>query len=101
MVLKYLQSKTKEEQTYVLACPFEVIERQNNEEEISDSRLSLHGNRLLKTTRILARQQHIFIGHSTNPPLSDLSDIELEILAESFTDVVRKTKIIQSILKKY
>ena len=101
LVLKYLQSKTKEEQTYVLACPFEVIERQNNEEEISDSRLSLHGNRLLKTTRILARQQHIFIGHSTNPPLSDLSDIELEILAESFTDVVRKTKIIQSILKKY
>ncbi|MCK5784827.1 MAG: ParB/RepB/Spo0J family partition protein [Desulfobacterales bacterium] len=101
LITKYLQSKTKKEQAYLLECPLEAIEQQNMEEEINDCRLSLHGNRLLKTTRILARQQHIFIGHTTNPPLNELTDIELGILAESFTDIVRKIKTIRSILKKY
>ena len=101
LVSMYLQSKTKKEQAYLLECPLEAIEQQFREEEINDPRLSLHGNRLLKTIRILARQQHIFIGHATNPPLNELPGTELEILSVDFTDVVRKAKIIQSILKKY
>ena len=101
LVSKYLQSKTKQEQDYLLGCPVEAVLQQSMEEEINDCRLSPQGNRLLRTTRILARQQHIFIGHATNPPLNELTDIELGILAESFTDIVRKTKTIRSILKKY
>lgn len=101
LVLKYLKSKTKKEQAWLFENPFEAIEQQCSNEEINDCRLSSHGNRLLMTTRILARQQHIFIGHTTNPPLNELSDIELGILTESFTDVLRKTKIIQSIRKQY
>ncbi|RLD71761.1 MAG: hypothetical protein DRI87_06530 [Bacteroidetes bacterium] len=101
LITKYLQSKTKEEETYILKNPVEAVLQQCMEEEINDCRLSLHGNRLLKTIRILARQQHIFIGQTTNPPLNELTDIELGILAEGFTDIVRKTKTIRSILKKY
>ncbi|MCP4140082.1 MAG: hypothetical protein GY755_07300 [Chloroflexi bacterium] len=101
LVSKYLQSASSEEQAYLLACPVEAIEQQSREEEIHDVRLSLQGNRLLRTSRLLARQQHIFIGHTTNPPLIKLPDIELGILAESFTDITRKAKIIQSILKQY
>ena len=101
LVLKYLKSKTKEEQTYLLKNPVDAIEQQCRDEEISDCRLSSHGNRLLKTMRILARQQHIFIGNTTNPPLNELSKTEQEILSADFTDVVKKTKIIQSILKQY
>ncbi len=101
LITKYLQSKTKEEETYILKNPVEAVLQQCMEEEINDCRLSLHGNRLLKTIRILAHQQHIFIGQTTNPPLNELTDIELGILAEGFTDIVRKTKTIRSILKKY
>ncbi len=50
---------------------------------------------------IAYRSQHIFIGQSTNPPLSEVSDTEIEILAGIFTDVTRKAKAIQLILKKY
>jgi len=101
LVLIYLQSKTNQEQTYVLGHPLEAIEQQGREAEISDCRLSAQGNRLLKTSRLLSRQQHIFIGHSTNPPLSEIPGAEIEILSEIFADVAKKAKIIQSILKKY
>lgn len=101
LVSKYLQSSTSEEQSYLLACPVEALEQQSQEEDIHDCRLGPQGNRLLRTTRLLARQQHIFIGQATNPPLKELSGLELEILADSFTDIGRKSKIIQSILKQY
>ena len=101
LVAKYSQSKTKEEQKYVLEYPLKAIEEQIHEPQINDCRLGSHGNRLLKTVRILARQQYIFIGQSTQPPLNELTDIELEILTVGFTDVLRKIKIIQSILKPY
>ncbi len=101
LVSKYLQSATSEEESYLLACPLEAIEQQSREEVIYDVWLSLQGNRLLRTGGLLARQQHIFIGHTTNPPLIKLPDIELGILAESFTNITRKAKIIQSILNQY
>lgn len=100
LVVKYLQSKTSREQNYIVKHPLEVIERASLEEEIYDPRLSRHGNRLLKTSRILARQQHIFIGQSTNPPLNELDPMELEILSADFRQVLSKTQTIQTILIK-
>jgi len=101
LVVRYLQSKTSREQNYIVKHPLEVIERASLEEEIYDPRLSLHGNRLLKTSRILARQQHIFIGQSTNPPLNELDPMELEILSADFRQILSKTQTIQTLLIKY
>lgn len=101
LVAKYLQSQTNRQQCYLLEHPMEVIERASIEDELYDPRLGLHGNRLLKTSRILIRQQHIFIGQSTDPLLNTLDTMELEILSADFRQILSKTKTIQSILKKY
>ena len=101
LVKKYLQSKTTQEQSWLLSHPLETIEKATMEGEIHDSRLSLQGNRLLKTSRMLAHYQHIFIGQGTNPPLKELDVLEQEILTPGFADIVRKTQMIQSILKSY
>ncbi len=101
LVTKYLQSATDEEQNYLLKHPLEAIEQQSTDNEISDCRLSNQGNRLLKTLRLLSRQQHIFIGQSSNPPLDELYPLELEVLSKNFRDVVKKSNTIQSILTKY
>jgi len=101
LVQMYLQSKTEQEQNWLLKHPLEAIEQRGKENQINDCRLSIHGNRLLKTSKILAQQQHIFIGQTTNPAIEEIDAIELEILSDIFTDVVRKAKIIHSILNKY
>jgi len=101
LIREYLLSGSKEEQTYLLEHPLEVIERGLHEDEIHDSRLSMQGNRLLKATRQLAHYQHIFIGVSTNPPLKELRQRDEEILRGGFTAIIGKIKIIQSILKPY
>lgn len=101
LINKYLQARTKEEQDYLMNRPLQVIERATLQGEVEDSRLGGQGNRLLKTTRILAHQQHIFIGAATNPPLKELADEELDILSAGFRDIVKKIKTIHSILKPY
>ncbi len=101
LVCLYLGAKTTEEQVYLGSHPLEALNQQLEAVEINDSRLSLQANRLLRTTRLLIRQQHIFIGQSTDPPLSDLADMELAILSDPFTNMINKLKMIQSILKSY
>jgi ParB family chromosome partitioning protein len=101
LVKKYLQAKTVEEQNYLFRHPLEIIERAGVEAEVHDSRLSLQGNRLLKASRMLGHYQHVFIGQSCNPPLKELAALEVEILSPGFRDIVKKTKMIQSILKSY
>ena len=101
LIYMYLQSKKEEEQNYMLKHPIEAIEGQNRDLETGDCRLSNYGNRLLKSSRILARSQQIFIGQCSEAPLNEFTAIELEILSEPLTDILRKAKIIQSILKKY
>ena len=97
----YLAAKSAEEQIYLGQHPLAALNQQIEEVEISDCRLSLQANRILKTTRHLIRQQHIFIGQSTERPLSELEDMELAILSDPFTNLLKKLKMIQSILKKY
>jgi hypothetical protein len=101
LVKKYLGAKTEQEQSYLTEHPLEVIEKATLEGDIHDSRLSLQGNRLLKTSRMLGHYQHVFIGQSCNPPLKQLASLEEEILCPGFRDIVRETGIIQSILKSY
>lgn len=101
LVSKYLQSKSKEQGEYILTHTLEVLQSQNEEGDVSDCRLGYHGNRLLRSTRLLSLQQHIFIGHSTHPPLKELRCQELDILSDGFTDIVKKAKMIQSILTYY
>jgi len=101
LVKKYLGAKTEQEQNYLMEHPLEVIEKATLEGDIHDSRLSLQGNRLLKTSRMLGHYQHVFIGQSCNPPLKELAALEEEILCPGFRDIVRKTRMIQSILKSY
>ncbi len=98
LIKKYLECRTKEEQQYLLENPVEAIERALIEADIHDSRLSIHGNRLLKTMRMLAHYQHVFIGQTSRPHLEELQTIELDILCPGFKDLLQKAKIITSLL---
>lgn len=101
LVTRYLQCKSREEQDYLLSCPFEVLTRTSENSPIHDCRLGKHGNQLLLSSRLLARQQHIFIGQTSHPPMEELPPTELEILRDGLTDVIKKAKMIQSILTKH
>lgn len=101
LMRQYLQSNTEEQQAALLTHPLEAIERFCKEEEVYDSRLGRQGNRLLKTLRMLSQCQHVLIGQSTNPPLQELPETELDILGGPIGNVVKKMKILDSILKPY
>lgn len=98
---KYLQAKTAAQQEYLLSHPIETLERATLEGDIYDCRLGSRGNRLLKTLRMLAHYQHVFIGHGSHCGLEELSRGELEVLSPGFSDIARKGQIIQSLLKPY
>lgn len=99
LIKKYLSARTAAEEQFILSHPREVIERSMAEGDLQDSRLGAHGNRLLKTSRLLMRQQHIFIGQSTNPPLEELSVVEREVLSPTFAKIAVNANQIQHILK--
>jgi ParB family transcriptional regulator, chromosome partitioning protein len=101
LVSEYYKAQSMDQQDYLLKNPLEVLSRAREEALIYDCRLGAHGNRLLKSLRLLSNQQHIFIGYSTHPPLKELPGTEIDILSEKFCDVVKKAKIIGSILKPY
>ncbi len=101
LVRKYLSAKTEQEEKYLVSHPRQVIERALLEGDISDSRLSLWGNRLLKTTRLLAHQQHIFIGQSRNLPPGELTLEEREVLVPGFISLGKDAQMIQTLLKPY
>lgn len=97
LLVKCYMQGSKQEQQYLLKHPAEAINNYQDSKD-HDSRLSLHGNRLLKTARLLEHQQHVMIGQSTNPPLTSFSSNELDILSVHFKAILQKMKIIQSIL---
>jgi ParB family transcriptional regulator, chromosome partitioning protein len=100
LLVKCHMQGSKQEQDYLMQHPEEAI-NSYRERKDHDSRLGPHGNRLLKTVRLLEHQQHVMIGQSTNPALASLAVNELAILSVHFKAVLQKTKIIQSILKEY
>lgn len=101
LVRKYLSAKTGQEMKYLLAHPREVIERALAEGDTGDCRLGERGNRLLKTSRILIRQQHIFIGQGSDPPLGALDLAEFTLLTPFFRSIASNAKKIQSLLKPH
>lgn len=103
LVKKYLVARTSAEQDFILSHPRQVLEQAMAESELQDSRLGVHGNRLLRSSRLLMHHQHIFIGQSTNPPLEELSLVEWEVLFPVFTGIATNARHIQNLLnpKRY
>jgi len=81
LVEKYLRSGSQAERDYLLRCPMEAILNAEKESDVYDSRLSRHGNRLLKTIELLAMQEQIFIGQYNDHRTGSLSDTERSVLA--------------------
>lgn len=98
---KYLCAKSAQEEKYLVSHPRQVIEQALLAGDISDSRLSLWGNRLLKTTRMLAHQQHIFIGQSRHLPPGELTSNEKEVLVPGFISLGKDAQMMQTLLKPY
>jgi len=98
LIEKYLQSSSKSEQEYIINHPKEVIEQSSHKDDIYDSRLSRHGNRLLKTIELLMVQQNIFIGQFTHHQTGQLRDLEINILFEKLGRIAKNAGTIQSII---
>ena len=98
LVEKYLQSNSKHEQEYLINHPVEVIEQSTPPQEIYDSRLSRHGNRLLKSIEQLLTQQHIFIGQFTNDQTRGLKQVELSMLVGKLERLERNASTILSVI---
>jgi len=98
LVEKYLQSTTNSEQQYVLDHPLEVIEQSTHKQEIYDTRLGQHGNRLLKSIELLLSQQNIFTGHLTHYHTDHLRDNEKSIISGKLERLKKSTTTILSII---
>jgi ParB/RepB/Spo0J family partition protein len=98
LVEKYLQSTSKHEQEYLINHPVEVIEQSTRPHEIYDSRLSRHGNRLLKSIEQLLTQQHIFIGQFTNDQTRGLKQVELGMLVGKLNRLEKNANTILSVI---
>ena len=98
LVEKYLQSASKSEQEYIINHPMEIIEQSNYKDDIYDSRLSRHGNRLLKTIELLLTQQNIFVGQFTHHQTGQLREIEINILFGKLERTAKNAGTILSVI---
>lgn len=98
LVDKYLQSSSNGDQEYLIKHPLEVIEQSTRSYEIYDSRLSRHGNRLLKSIEQLLTQQHIFIGQFTNGQTRGLKQVELSMLVGKLERLEKNANTIRSVI---
>lgn len=81
LVEQYLRSKTDAEQRRILSEPMQVIEQAcRPPDDIHDTRLGFHGNRLLKTMEHLGLQQNIFISQAGHRLTSQLNGSEKDLL---------------------
>jgi len=69
-------------------------------DEIHDSRLSRHGNRLLKSIELLLFQQNIFTGLSGQHMTQALSEMERNILEGRIEKLRKGAVVIQSIINQ-
>lgn len=81
LVEQYLRSKTDAEQRRILSEPMQAIEQAGRAgDDIHDTRLGHHGNRLLKAMEHLALQQNIFITQAGHRLTSQLTRSEKDLL---------------------
>uniref|UniRef100_UPI00405783AF ParB/RepB/Spo0J family partition protein n=1 Tax=Candidatus Electrothrix sp. TaxID=2170559 RepID=UPI00405783AF len=100
LIDKFLASSTLKQQQYVISHPMEVIQMALEGNEIHDSRLSQHGNRLLKSIELLLIQNNIFTGQFTHYQSNKLKAKELGILSGRLERLEKSTGRILSILEK-
>lgn len=100
LVSMYLESGTEEETKWLLTDPLKAIETTVTQKDIYDCRLSVHGNKLLKTTELLLNQAHMFIGQYTGYQTKQLPASEHLILEPKLANLLKKTNMIISILTK-
>ncbi|MCX6011837.1 MAG: ParB N-terminal domain-containing protein [Chloroflexi bacterium] len=98
LIEKYLSSGSDAEREYLLRYPKEAIEKATKETEVYDSRLSKHGNRLLKTVELLFHQQHVFIGQYIDTKTDKLSELERSILNPKLKRISEKSGTIVSLM---
>ena len=95
----YLGSGTEKEKQWLLADPLKAIETSTTKKDIYDCRLTVQGNKLLKTIELLVNQAHIFIGQYTSSLTSQLKPSEQLILGPKATNLYKKIKMVQSVLE--
>lgn len=99
LVEQFISSPDSKTQQYILSHPREVIQKSITKEEIYDSRLGRHGNRLLKSIELLLVQQNLFAGLCGQHITHKLGDAEKDIL-EVKMERLRKGSIrVESIIK--
>ena len=96
----YLDSGTEKEKQWLLKDPLKAIETSIDKKDIYDCRLSLQGNKLLKTIELLINQAHIFIGQYTSCFISQLNPSEQLILKPKATNLHKKIIMVQKNLEK-
>jgi ParB/RepB/Spo0J family partition protein len=96
LIDKFIQTGNKKEQAYLLIHPMEAIKSKEKQEDIYDNRLSVHGNRLLKSIETLRTHQDMFIGQFTNHQTGQLQETEKTILMPKTGSILKKS---QSIIK--
>ncbi len=99
LIDKFLKASTAREQQYVMSHPMEVIASALERADVFDSRLSRHGNLLLRTIELLLLQHNIFTGQLTHYNSSKLKSIELDILSGRLLRLEKSTRRVLSILE--
>jgi len=100
LVEKFLGASGQKEQKYIMSHPVDIIEKSISKDEIYDSRLSSHGNRLLKSIELLLMQQNIFTGLSNQHMTQTLSEMEKSILEEKIERLKKGAVMVQSIINQ-
>jgi ParB family transcriptional regulator, chromosome partitioning protein len=105
VVEKLLKAKTPQEAEYLYSQCREVIRQALQGEKLHDSRLSVHGNRLLKARELLRLQTNILTGalqseHTAQLPV-DQQAMVLPAMNELVAPMGRLIDIIHQTLKSY
>ena len=100
LVEKFLGASGQKEQEYILSHPVEIIEKSVSTGEIYDSRLSSHGNRLLKSIELLLIQQNIFTGLCGQHMTQMLGNNEKSILEVKMERLRKGAVTVQSIINQ-
>lgn len=80
IVEKFLKAASKEEKHYILTEPMDIIEKDQREEDIHDSRLSGAGNRLLKSAELHIKGQNILKSQLLDEKTRRLEGLEQQII---------------------
>ena len=100
LVEKFLGASGQKEQEYILSHPVEIIEKSVSTGEIYDSRLSSHGNRLLKSIELLVMQQNIFTSLSEQHMTQKLGKMEKGILKKKMERLRKGAVMVQSVINQ-